>query len=717
MIPGTIPALSPMIPSFPSVCRRGGRGWSARLRAILTVLVPAVPVPAVPLLLLAVLGIGGLSGAAHAGARDGVLLISSFSQTVSWTEAMLDAARDELAAHGDPVNLYVELLDRVRFPDRPDDRTWAEFLRIKYRDAPPRVIIADGAPSIRFVAEHGRSLFGDAPVIGIFPDFDGLGAAGTAIAVRVTTGPHIDQTVEMALAQNPAATRLVIVSDDTEPSHHLARIARAALARNPARPMQAEHLHDLTVEELESRLATLPPGSIVLYTHVTVDRTGRQYRPDAVAARLAQVSTAPVYVLFDSDIGVGPGVGPGTGSGTGPGTGPGTGASPGSGTSAGTGVVGGYVNDSGIAGRVATRAALRLLADGAPERAEPAEEYYSSRPVVDWRQLHRWGIDERTLPHGTDVRFRQPSILEAHFTEAMIGLVFITVLAVLLGLVFALFVQRGRHAHALAEANSRLEERVALRTRDIERALAGEQVARQRLRTFLDMATHEFKTPLAVIDSSVQMLERLVPMERDGVGSRLALIRRSVRRVIDLIETCLAGDRVDEELPVKIASFAPAALVQRVIDRQRSLGSVIVTDIAGLPETCTADPDLLGIALDVLLDNARRYGPDDAPIALTAGQEGAGQEGAALVLSVADRGPGIPAAEAESVFEKYYRGSHSVGVPGTGIGLTLVRTIADLHGGTVTHHPRDGGGTVFVLSVPVEWERRAGSVGRRLTAY
>ncbi|MCW2237364.1 sensor histidine kinase [Azospirillum canadense] len=663
-----------MKPFFLSVCRRGGRGWPVCLRAtVLPVLLGA-------LAFLMTLG-GGLSRAAHAEA-GGVLFISSFSLTVSWTEAMLDAAREELAVRGDPVNLYVEMLDRVRFPDRPDDKAWAEFLRVKYRDAHPRVIIADGAPAIRFVAEHGRSLFGDAPVVGIFPNFDILGAAGTAVAVRVTTGPHIDQTVEMALAQNPAATRLVIVSDDTAPSHHLARIARTALARNPARPMAVEHLHDLTVEELERRLAALPPGSIVLYTHVTVDRTGRHYRPDAVAARLAQVSSAPVYVLFDSDIGTG----------------------------VGTGVVGGYVNDSGIAGRVATQAALRLLADGPSERAEPAEEHYSSQPVVDWRQLRRWGIDERALPPGTEVRFRQPSILEAHFAEAMIGLVFIGVLALLLGLVFVLFVQRGRHAHALSEANSRLEERVALRTRDIERALAGEQMARQRLRTFLDMATHEFKTPLAVIDSSVQMLERLVPTERDGVGSRLALIRRSVRRVIDLIETCLAGDRVDEELPVKIASFAPASMVQRVIDRQRSLGSAIVADIAGLPETCTADPDLLGIALDVLLDNARRYGPDDAAIDLTAGQEGA-----ALVLSVADRGPGIPAEEVGRVFEKYYRGTHSAGVPGTGIGLTLVRTIADLHGGTVTHHPRDGGGAVFVLSVPVEWERRAGSVERRLT--
>ena len=648
--------------------RRRAPVWAARLRA------------AVAGLLLALATVAGIGApAARAAPGDGILFVSSFSVTVGWTEAMLDAAREELAARGDPVNLYVEFLDRARFPDRPDDAAWAAFLSTKYRDMHPRAIIADGAPAIRFIAAQGRRLFGDAPVVGIFPNFDVLGAAGEAVAFRVTTGPHIDQTVEMALAQNPAADRLVIVSDDTAPSHHLARIIRQVLARKPERPMTVEHLHDRKVEELEARLSALPRNSLVLYTHVTVDRSGRQYRPEAVAERLARTSSAPVYVLFDSDVG--------------------------------TGVVGGFVNDSGVAGRVATRAALQLLAGGPSVGMGPAEGGYSSQPVVDWRQLRRWGIDEGTLPPGTEVRFRPPSILEAHFPEAMAGLVFIAVLALLLGLVFVLFVQRSLHAHALREANSRLEERVALRTRDIEHALAGERVARRRLRTFLDMATHEFKTPLAVIDSSVQMLERLVPTEREGVGCRLALIRRSVRGLIDLIETCLAGDRVDEELPLKIVAFDPAAMIRRVLDRQRGLGLTIVADTAGLPDSCAADPDLLGIALDVLLDNARRYGPADAPIDLTARRDGA-----SLALSVADRGPGIPEEEADRVFEKFYRGIHSAGIPGTGIGLTLVRTIADLHGGTVTHHPRDGGGTVFVLAVPLEWERRAGFAEWRQTA-
>ncbi|WP_448203240.1 ATP-binding protein [Azospirillum sp. sgz302134] len=597
----------------------------------------------------------------------GVLFLSSFSPTGRWTEMMLAAIKRDLGDRDASIELYVEFLDRARLPDRPTDEAWAAFLATKYRGVHPQAIIADGAPAIAFLAEFGKGLFGDAPVVGIFPDFRDLGGAAKAVTVPVTTGPHIDRTVAMALSHWPMAKKLVIVSDDTGLSHHLAGVIRGAVARQ--RGPAVEHLSGLGLDELESRLAALPRDSVVVYTHMAVDKAGRQLRPDEMVARVAKASAAPVYVLFEGDIG--------------------------------SGAVGGDVNDSHVAGHVAALAALKLL-DGDLAGAMAGGNHYSSQAVVDWRQLRRWDIDPRSLPPEVQVRFRKRSIIEDHFFAAMVVFAFIGVLSAMLILILGLFVQRGRHAKALREANSRLEERVAERTRDIERALQGEQAARLRLRTFLDMATHEFKTPLAVIDSSAQMLGLLVDTEHEGVGSRLSLIRRSVRRVNDLVETCLAGERIDEELPVKFKPFAPAALIRTVVERQSGHGALVNADIAGLPPQCVADPELFGIALDALLDNARRYGPPDEPIDLIARQDGP-----ALVVRVCDRGPGVPEEEATRIFEKYYRGTHGQGTPGTGIGLNLVKTIADLHGGSIAHRPRDGGGAVFVLTLPLE---RAGAM-------
>lgn len=642
--------------------------------------VPRVPLRTLPglrrgfpvLLLLAFL-LSPVAAALAAGhsptglsrSEGGVLVLSSFSPTLPWTDRMLDEIEAELAGRNRPVNLYVEFLDGPRLPDTLPDDALVAFLSAKYRAARPQAVIADGAPAIHLLARHGARIFGTLPpVVGIFPDFRDLGEAGSVAAVQVTTGPHIDQTVRMALGHWPKAGRLVIVSDDSGPSHHLAGIIRAAVARSDAPALAVEHLHDLSMEELEDRLHKLPRDSIVLYTHLWSDATGRQFRPDLVAGRLAQVSAAPLYVLFNPDIG--------------------------------SGAIGGFVNDSGAAGRIAIAAALDLL-DGRRPAASAPGDHYSSHPVADWRQLRRWGLREAQLPPETEIRFRPPSLFEAYFVEALLALGFIALLGAGLLLTSALFVQRGRLAHALAEANNRLEDRVAERTRDIERALAGEQAARGRLRTFLDMATHEFKTPLAVIDSAVQMLEVLVDAKQEGVGSRLALIRRSARRIIDLVETCLAGERIDEELPIRKGPFQPATLIERVIERQRAQGvEILPADLADLPPRMVADPELLGIALDALLDNARRYAPAGEPVELAAWQDGDD-----LVIAVCDRGPGVPADEVERIFEKYYRGRQSQGSPGTGIGLSLVRTIAELHGGSVACRSRDGGGAMFVLTVPL----------------
>ncbi|HYD32343.1 MAG TPA: HAMP domain-containing sensor histidine kinase [Azospirillaceae bacterium] len=629
--------------------RRGlfGKLWKAALAAVLII----AAVSTAPL-------------GAKAADRN-VLFVSSFDPTLPWTEAMLTAIKEEVEAGEKPVNVFFEFLDRARLPNTPNDTEWAAFLAAKYRHAPPDVIIADAAPAIRFAAEFGSQGFGAAPLIGILPNFRALGELADTVAVRVTTGPHIDQTVEMALAQRPAARKAIIVSDQGAQSLHLSKVIAAALARSPSRTVEIEHLFDFRLEELEAKLAALPNDSIVFYTHVFEDNTGRRFIPRDVATRLAMISAAPIYVFFDVDIG--------------------------------TGVVGGYVNNSRLAGKIAIRAAFDLLKDDGHSPAQGATRY-SSQMVVDWRAMRRWGIDQDSLSPEAEIRFRQPSLFEEYLYEALMGLVFIGVLSAALVVISSLYVQRGHLARTLRETNSRLEERVAARTRDIERALTGERTARQRLRTFVDMATHEFKTPLATIDSTAQVLELLVDTERDGIDARLALIRRSVRRVVDLVETCLDGERIDEELPVKFRPFAPEALILGVIERQRGLGSGdIAADISGLPSECVADPDLLGIALDALLDNARRYGPAEGPIEVTACHDGT-----SMVMSVCDRGGGVPEDEAPHIFEKYYRGSHSRALPGTGIGLNLVKTIAELHGGGVAYRPRPGGGAMFVLTIPLD---------------
>lgn len=228
-----------------------------------------------------------------------------------------------------------------------------------------------------------------------------------------------------------------------------------------------------------------------------------------------------------------------------------------------------------------------------------------------------------------------------------------------------------------------------------EITLAGERLARQRMRTFVEMTSHEFKSPLAVIDSAAQMLAMVDAPDRPEIVGRIATIRRAVHRLVNLIETCLVGER-DEEIAARPCPVSPAEIVARAAERNRAPDwPDPVVSHSGLPATCRADPDLLGIALDALIDNARRYGGSTHPVEIAARSEDC-----RIAFMVKDRGPGVTKDAVDRIFEKYYRGPAAAGIPGTGLGLHLVKTIAELHGGEVACRPRAGGGAVFVLSIP-----------------
>ena len=252
-------------------------------------------------------------------------------------------------------------------------------------------------------------------------------------------------------------------------------------------------------------------------------------------------------------------------------------------------------------------------------------------------------------------------------------------------------------------SKNRLERVITQRTAQLaqakqaaETSLESETQARQRLHTFIQMATHEFKTPLSVIDGAAQVLELLVDSHNRDITSRLSAIRQSVTRVVDLVNVCLKGERYETLSP----SFAPLSvpqMLQKGVERNNITDSAPVTlSVTDLPEQWLGDAGLLGIALDALVDNARRYAGGDLPIEIQASMADN-----AIHISVCDRGQGVAVADGDKIFDKYYRGKHSSGIPGTGIGLHLVKTVAELHNGQAKYAPRPGGGAVFTLVLPL----------------
>lgn len=247
-------------------------------------------------------------------------------------------------------------------------------------------------------------------------------------------------------------------------------------------------------------------------------------------------------------------------------------------------------------------------------------------------------------------------------------------------------------------ANSRLQEEVTERTEAqgrLREALESERRALHSQRQFVAMLSHELRTPLAVIDTTAQGVAADAAPQEEGVLRRVSRIRRAVARLIAVIENLLADDRL----------ASPSRLRLRYCDLRQVLEERIVSNAderlhINMPQSplpSRVDPDLIGVVVANLVDNALKYAPPDTAVDLSLSRE----QGHAVV-TVRDRGPGVPVEEIDKVFEKYYRAANEQTASGSGLGLYVCREIVRHHGGDIALLAADDGvGTVARLRLPL----------------
>lgn len=229
---------------------------------------------------------------------------------------------------------------------------------------------------------------------------------------------------------------------------------------------------------------------------------------------------------------------------------------------------------------------------------------------------------------------------------------------------------------------------------DKERELNGLQ------RQFVSMVSHEFRTPLAIIDGIAQRIQRRIDrLKPDDIKGTQQKVRIAVTRLTELMESVLSAARLEEG---RIA-FEPAAcfLADLVTEIHGSYSDLnadrhIMLDVDRLPNHITADSKLLRQVISNLLSNAIKYSPDGTRIWI-GGQLNERNE---LVIAVRDEGVGIPEPELAKLFDRFFRASTSTGIAGTGIGLSLVQHFVELHGGRIEVESVVGAGSTFSIHLP-----------------
>ena len=283
--------------------------------------------------------------------------------------------------------------------------------------------------------------------------------------------------------------------------------------------------------------------------------------------------------------------------------------------------------------------------------------------------------------------------------------------ALIAGAVFVGLVLRFRQSEkskdkaiaSLAKSEHELEDKIEQRTRELslaqirlKHALESERELRCEQRQFFQMISHEFRTPLAVVDSAAAEQQSFPSSELSTQTDRAKQIRRACRRLSSLVDSCLISERLDSAgFALHVAPANVSAMLEHAAQLVHwSPRHRLHLFMESAPTEWVCDEMLVRIALSNLVDNAVKHA-SEGEIFVAARKNEAGL----LEISVADEGSGMSLEVMSRIFQQFEQGNRTDQNKGFGLGLWVSRRVARLHGGDVTVESQQGHGACFTLTL------------------
>lgn len=246
---------------------------------------------------------------------------------------------------------------------------------------------------------------------------------------------------------------------------------------------------------------------------------------------------------------------------------------------------------------------------------------------------------------------------------------------------------------------SRQNEHIKQRQLELQKELEHERKVSELYRSFGAMVSHQFRTPLAIVDASMQRLiraaERMTPRQ---VIDRATKVKNATDRLTYLIERILKADRLLEQVDIKLQACSLIDLIADTISEHMFLSAerqvkLTAENKQSLQVIC--DPVLVGEIISNLLSNADKYSPVDAEIAVHVYQR---EQYVCCVVQ--DQGRGIPKKDVAHVFQRYFRADAVADITGTGIGLYVVNELVQMQKGHISVSSQEHKGSRFTLCLP-----------------
>lgn len=244
-----------------------------------------------------------------------------------------------------------------------------------------------------------------------------------------------------------------------------------------------------------------------------------------------------------------------------------------------------------------------------------------------------------------------------------------------------------------------LELLVSQRTNELHDALNREMEMNELKSRFVSMASHEFRSPLSIVLSSISLIDKYIGSEKDErVDRHILKIKTALGNLTTILDDFLSIDKLEQgKVEVNCEKFAINEFMQRIIEDVylfQKKDQCINIGHTGDPEVALDQKKLRYILVN-LISNSMKYSPEGAVINLNV----VTRDGY-ITLSVQDNGIGIPEEEQQHMFSKFFRAKNTQNVQGTGLGLTIVKRYVELMGGKIGFVSRVGEGTTFMIDLP-----------------
>lgn len=551
---------------------------------------------------------------------------------------------------GTRLELYSEYLDIVRFPSTDQLRRLEADLAAKYTNVHLDMVIAVGGGALQFMLENRARIAAGAPLIfgGVSEDEIRLrGITIPADVKGVVSFFDVRKTIDLARELQPKAKKAIILTGSGEFDRRWEKSAREALEAYPN--LDVEYLSGLTLEGFEEKVKQLGSDVILVILTVYQDANGRKFIPRDAATEIAAVSGAPAYAVYSSYIG--------------------------------HGILGGYVETWESMGQETA-----ALTDQYFAGAKPTPQFVRTKgtPVIDWRQMMRWGIDAARLPKDAELRFFEPTAWE-RYRPQILGILAVVLLQT--ATIAALIVQHRRHRRIGQElAVERLELAHLSRTTQLGE-LSG-------------AFAHELNQPLTSIlanaEAGARLLQKHPPDTQElkeilgdivEEDKRAASVIAQLRRLMVKGEAKLESIDLNEVVAATIALASSELLARQTkCDFQREQPNLPVRgNLVQLQQV------ILNLILNAI-EAMSQLAPSERSIEITTRRRDDGFR----ELAIADRGPGLAPEMRTKAFEPFV----STKPNGLGLGLAICRSIALAHGGTLKFDEQRTNGAQIILALP-----------------